>query len=72
MNQRKFLVKLKQALINNDPDSQAPNCEGFIDDLMVFLCERACLDDRLELTIRHCNLKLHISDQVFSASADKE
>jgi hypothetical protein len=71
-NQRSFLIKLKQILINNDPDSESPNCEKFIDDLMMFLCERANLDDGLELTIHPCNLKLYISDQIFPASADKE
>ena len=71
-NQRKFLVKLRQVLVNNDPDSEAPHCERFVDDLLSFICDLAELDDGLELTLRPCNLKLEIEDYTFVAIADRE
>lgn len=71
-NQRRFLGKLKLILINNDPDSEAPNCERFIDDLLSLICDYAELDDGLELTLRPCNLKLKIGDNEYAAIADKE
>lgn len=70
--QRKFLLKLKIVLINNDPDSEASSCERFLDDLMNFLCDEAELDDGLELTLRPCNLYLNIGNEPFAAIADKE
>jgi hypothetical protein len=70
--QRRFLVKLRQVLINNDPDSEAPNCERFVDDLISFVCECAELDDGLELTLRPSNLYLQISNSSFAAMADRE
>jgi hypothetical protein len=71
-HQRKFLVKLRQVLINNDPDSEAPQCEKFVDDLLSFICDLAELDDGLELTLRPCNLKLQIDTEIFAAIADRE
>lgn len=71
-DQRKFLLKLKIVLINNDPDSQASSCERFLDDLMNFICDKAELDDGLELTLRPCNLYLNIGNEYFAAIADKE
>lgn len=70
--QRKFLLKLKIVLINNDPDSEASSCERFLDDLMNFFCDEAQLDDGLELTLRPCNLYLNIGNESFAAIADKE
>jgi len=70
--QRKFLVKLRQVLINNDPDSEAPQCEKFVDDLLSFMCDLAELDDGLELILRPCNLKLQINNETFAAIADRE
>lgn len=71
-NQRKFLVKLKQVLINNNPDSEAPNCERYIDEMMYFLLDQANLDDGLEITMRPCILKLTISNEQFAANAERE
>lgn len=71
-NQRKFLLKLKLVLINNDPDSEATHCERFVDDMVTFLCDRANLDDGLDLTMRPCNLYLSLGPERFAAIADKE
>jgi hypothetical protein len=71
-NQRRFLLKLKLVLINNDPDSEAAHCERYVDDMVTFLCERANLDDGLELTMRPCNLYLSVGEDKFAAIADKE
>ena len=66
-DQRRFLVKLRQVLINNDP-----HCERFVDDMLSFVCDMAELDDGLELTLRPCNLKLWIEEHPFAAIADRE
>lgn len=71
-DQRLFLTKLKLILLNNDPNSEAPNCERYIDDFVSFLFYKATLDNGLELTLRPCHLKLKIKDEFFAAIADKE
>ena len=67
-NQRRFLLKLKLVLINNDSETS----RRFIDDMVTFLCERANLDDGLDLTIRPCNLHLLLGPEKFAVTADKE
>ena len=69
-NQRKFLLKLKLVLINND--SEATHCERFVDDMVTFLCDQANLDDGLDLTMRPCNLYLSLGSERFATIADKE
>lgn len=70
--QRRFLIKLRLVLINNDPDLGASHCERFLDDLVGFLCEEAGLDDGLNMTLRPCNLQLTIGESTFAALADRE
>ena len=65
-NQRKFLLKLKLILINSEASQR------FINDMVTFLCERANLDDGLDLTMRPCNLHLLIGPDKFAVTADKE
>jgi hypothetical protein len=40
--------------------------------MVTFLCERANLDDGLDLTMRPCNLHLLLGPEKFAAIADKE
>lgn len=70
--QRRFLTKLRLVLINNHLNSNVPHCEGFVDDLMMFLCEQAGMDDGLDLTMQTCYLRLSVGDEEFAAIADKE
>ncbi|KXN67853.1 hypothetical protein CONCODRAFT_10040 [Conidiobolus coronatus NRRL 28638] len=71
-HQKMFLHKLKLVLLNNNPSSEAPNCERYVDDLMTFLFGISDLDGGEDLTLRPCNLNLVIGDHSFAAQADKE
>lgn len=70
--QRRFLLKLKLVLLNNNPDFDTSSDKRYIDDLLMVLLDICGFDDGLELILRPCYLRLNVGKESFAAIADKE
>jgi len=72
-NQRKFLVKLREVVVNNNvAGGTKGSFERYIDEFVLFLYDMAGFDDGRDLIMRPCNLVLDLGDDDFAAQADRE
>lgn len=70
-NQKKFLNKLRDVLINNDPSAGDSNFEEYIDELMKYIYDIADFDDGENLLMKPCNLRFNVEEYTFAAKADR-
>lgn len=70
-NQKKFLNKLRDVLINNDPSAGDSNFEEYVDELMKYIYDIADFDDGENLIMKPCNLRFNVEEHTFAAKADR-